>query len=389
MIERTISAQLENAAKWLPVVTLTGPRQSGKSTLVKATFPDYDYVNLENPETGRAAREDPVGFIRHRKGPLIIDEAQNAPELFSMVQVAADETSAPGQFVITGSQNFSLLKSIKQSLAGRTAILKLLPLSFAEVSTPLDDFIVTGGYPRVYDTGMPRDMFMSGYIETYIERDAAGLLDVRNLSSFRDLLKLCAASVGSQVNYARFASDLGVNAATVKSWLSILQSSYIVYLLPAYSRNLRKRVAKKPKLYFCDTGLLCNLLSVDSIDEARGCGLYGEIVECAVVSEMLKRHLNSGRVPELYYYRDDSKREIDLIDLTEKGSPRAMEIKGGETYRSGFARHLNAICPEIGIPESGRIVAYRGEGGYSTEGVRVVGLEDLFAERDRRDGTAM
>lgn len=260
-----MAQKLRDMSEWFPVVSLTGPRQSGKSTLIKAVFPEYEYLNLENPEVRRAAIDDPVGFIRRRPDRLIIDEAQYASELFSMIQVASDERGGAGQYVLSGSQNFLLMHNIQQSLAGRVGMLKLLPLSYQELSDTqisLGTYLIRGGYPRIYDAGIPTDMFYQNYLMTYVERDAGGLLDVRNLSSFRKMIGLCAACVGGLLNLSRLAADAGVATATISSWLSILQSSYLVFLLQPYAGNMRKRLTKAPKLYFYDTGLLCHLLGI-------------------------------------------------------------------------------------------------------------------------------
>ena len=329
MIPRDMAGLLKDMARWFPVVSVTGPRQSGKSTLVRSVFPDYAYVNLEDPQQGRRALEDPVGFIRNASSPLIIDEAQRAPELFSMVQVVSDERGTPGQFVLSGSQNFLLLKGISQSLAGRVGLLKLLPLSFAELASAgggpsADEFMVKGGYPRLYDIDIPLRIYYEGYVDTYLERDIAGYLDVRNMASFRTFLALCAQNVGNLLNIARLASDAGVSAATARAWLSMLESSYVIYLLQPYHANTRKRLTKTSKLYFHDTGLLCHLLRLDSLELLLASETLGPVFENLVVAETAKRYLNQGKMPDLCFYRDDSKIEVDLIDLTDPMRPRAI-----------------------------------------------------------------
>lgn len=381
MIERTMAQKLRDMSEWFPVVSLTGPRQSGKSTLIKAVFPEYEYLNLENPEVRRAALDDPVGFISRRPDHLIIDEAQYAPELFSMIQVASDERGRAGQYVLSGSQNFLLMHNIQQSLAGRVGMLKLLPLSYQELSDTqilLDTYLIRGGYPRIYDAGIPTDMFYQNYLMTYVERDAGGLLDVRNLSSFRKMIGLCAACVGGLLNLSRLAADVGVATATISSWLSILQSSYLVFLLQPYAGNMRKRLTKAPKLYFYDTGLLCHLLGIHDERSLMNHPLSGEVFENLVVSERQKAYLNRGIEPTLVFYRDDSKREIDLIDLTEPARPQAFEIKSSATYRDTFARHLRSVGSELGIPAKDRAVVYHGSERYDTEGASVVPAEEFL-----------
>lgn len=383
MLERDLAPHLVKLAEWFPVVSVTGPRQSGKSTLVKAAFSDYEYLNLEDPEIRSAALEDPVGFIGSRPSRLIIDEAQYAPELFSSIQAVSDERGGVGQYVISGSQNFLLLKSIKQSLAGRVGVTTLLPLSYREarsVRSGVDDFAWAGGYPRIYDVGMPPNAFYHSYLSTYVERDAEEILDVRNLSDFRKLISLCAANVGSLLNYTRLASDLGVAITTVRSWISLLETSYVLHLLQPYHANLRKRLTKTPKVYFTDTGLLCYLLNISSVSELIEHPMRGEIFENLVVSERLKRHLNRGEAARLSFYRDEDKREIDLLDFTDASNPLAIEVKSGQTYRESHARHLRKVGDELGIAEQGRIVAYRGSQSYRVDGANVTPIEQLFRE---------
>lgn len=382
MLARDLSSHLTQLAGWFPVVSVTGPRQSGKTTLVRATFDSYEYLNLEDPETRSAALEDPVGFIGSRPPHLIIDETQYAPELFSSIQAVSDERGGVGQYVISGSQNFLLLKSIKQSLAGRVGLATLLPLSYREarpVSSDIDEFAWTGGYPRIYDVDMPPAAFYRSYLSTYVERDATELLGVRNVSDFRRLVWLCAASVGSLLNYSRLASDLGVAVTTVRSWISLLEASYVLYLLQPYHANLRKRLTKTPKVYFADTGLLCHLLNISSAQELAAHPMRGEIYENLVVSERLKHHLNRNETARLSFYRDEDKREIDLLDWTDASSPLAVEVKAGETYRDRHARHLRTVGEELGIAPQNRVVAYRGSQGYRVDGATVMPIERLLA----------
>ena len=386
MIPRDMAGLLKDMARWFPVVSVTGPRQSGKSTLVRSVFPDYAYVNLEDPQQGRRALEDPVGFIRNASSPLIIDEAQRAPELFSMVQVVSDERGTPGQFVLSGSQNFLLLKGISQSLAGRVGLLKLLPLSFAELASAgggpsADEFMVKGGYPRLYDIDIPLRIYYEGYVDTYLERDIAGYLDVRNMASFRTFLALCAQNVGNLLNIARLASDAGVSAATARAWLSMLESSYVIYLLQPYHANTRKRLTKTSKLYFHDTGLLCHLLRLDSLELLVASETLGPVFENLVVAETAKRYLNQGKMPDLCFYRDDSKIEVDLIDLTDPMRPRAIEIKSSETYHGKYARHLGRVGEELGIDVDGRMVVLRVQDSYRSEDVQVVSARDWLGRR--------
>ncbi len=349
-------------------------------------FPDYDYVNLENPETRKAAIDDPVGFIRQRPSKLIVDEAQYAPDLFSMIQVASDERSEQGQYVLSGSQNFLLLKRIQQSLAGRVGLVKFLPFSFQEACkadqalTP-DTFMLQGGYPRIYDTRMPLNLFFSNYIDTYIERDVSEYLDVRNLADFRRFLTLCALSSGALINYTNIANELGVSPRTVKAWMSILESSYIAFHLMPFYTNARKQVVKTPKLYFYDTGLLCHLLGIRTVEALVAHPKFGDIFENLIIAETMKQHLNANQEPQLFFYRDASKVEVDLLDFTDPNHRLMIEIKSGQTYHDRFARHLTLIGNVLGIPCEQQYVTSRVEQSYVSQGIRVTSALDWLEGR--------
>ncbi len=381
MIERTLGPHLLELATWYPVISLTGPRQSGKSTLVRHVFSDYDYVNLEDPATRSRALADPTGFVEDLRERTIIDEAQYAPELFSAIQARSDAHAASGQFVLTGSQNFLLLGHISQSLAGRVGIAKLLPLSYPEIvsanetsgKASLAELMVRGSYPALHAGRVPTHVFYQNYLDTYLTRDVAGYLDVRRISVFRAFLEACAARVGSLLNCADLARDCGASVPTVKGWLSILETSYIVRLLRPKSANLSKRLAKRPKLYFIDTGLLCHLLGVRSEEWFTSSEWYGPVFENYVISEQLKRACNRLEEPRLSYYRDDSKREIDLIEETPGEEARAVEIKSGRTYRPSFASTTRAIASELGLAPA---VIYGGDGTFDDHGVQVFGVRE-------------
>ncbi|PWG67042.1 ATP-binding protein [Bifidobacterium callitrichidarum] len=392
MIPRLLGKQAKQLAQWFPVISITGPRQSGKSTLAKAMFPDYDYVNLENPGTRKAAIDDPVGFIRQRPSKLIVDEAQYAPDLFSMIQVASDERGGQGQYVLSGSQNFLLLKRIRQSLAGRVGLVKLLPFSYQEAVqadqtlTP-DAFMLQGGYPRIYDTGMPLAVFFSNYVDTYIERDVSEYLDVRNLADFRRFLTLCALSSGALVNYTNIANELGVSPRTVKAWMSILESSYLAFHLMPFYTNARKQVVKTPKLYFYDTGLLCHLLGIRTVEALIAHPKFGDIFENLIIAETMKQHLNAGRDPQLFFYRDASKVEVDLLDFTDPNNRLMIEIKSGQTYHDRFARHLTLIGDVLDVPREQQYVVSRVEQSYVSQGIHVTTAADWLTGK-QRDGAS-
>ena len=386
-IHRSLEPYMKKVATWFPVVSLGGPRQSGKSTLSQEAFPDYEYVNLEHPQIRRAALEDPVSFIRNRGSKLIIDEAQYAPDLFSMIQVVSDERKEPGQYILTGSQNFLMMKSIGQSLAGRVGLLTLLPLSFHELQNAsdqqidVDHFTLAGGYPRLHDSDMPSSMFFQSYVQTYVERDVAELLDVRDKTAFHKLLTMCAQNTGNLFNATSLSRDTGVSLPTVKNWLSILETSYLVFSLQPYHANTKKRLTKTPKLYFYDTGLLCYLLNITTVSQLVESPFFGAIFENLIVSETMKRHLNKNENPELYFYRDDTKREIDLLDFTDPQNKQAIEIKSSRTYHDKYARHLNTVCNEIGIEPEGRYVVARVESSFETNTCKVTSARDWLMKR--------
>ncbi len=382
MIKRTLSQGLEELASWYPVVSVTGPRQSGKSTLVRASFPEHRYLNLEDPSIRARALADPSGFIANNPGPLILDEAQYAPELFSAVQAVSDASPQVGKYVLTGSQNFLMMRGIQQSLAGRVGIAKLLPLSYSEIagrdpSATIPQLIQRGFYPQLHASGIPTGLFFENYVDTYVARDVVGYLDVRNEAGFRTFLRLCASRVGNLVNFSSMAGEVGVSVPTIKNWLSLLESSYVVRLLQPYHANLAKRLTKTPKLYFCDTGLLCHLLGIRSTEQLVNSDVYGAVFENFVIMERAKSHLNSLRAPELYFYRDDSKVEVDLVDLTDAQALLA-EIKSGQTYRNSFSRHVRSVSREMPM-QTEDVVVYGGQGEFEDDDVKVFGVKDWLA----------
>ena len=386
MINREITKHLLKLATWFPVVGITGPRQSGKTTLARAAFPNFTYVNLENTNTRIEAIEDPMGFIENRPSNLIIDEAQIAPSLFSAIQVVSDRVGSPGQYVLSGSQNFLLSKNIKQSLAGRCAYANLLPLSFKETKSALKNvdafnFAVQGGYPRIYDVGIPQKHYYQAYIRTYVERDVQGYLDVRNLIEYKKLIKVLAHQASNLLNITALSNACDIATNTTKSWLSMLQSSYIVLTLQPYFANSKKRLTKTPKLYFYDTGLLCYLLGINTAQDLKLSPYKGAVMENLIICETIKNHLNAGSTPELYFYRDDSKIEIDLLDFTDKQNKKAIEVKAGSLYNKKYAQHLVSTAASIGVKPENQYVVMNAEHSFSAEGVSVKSFEDylLFA----------
>lgn len=378
-IPRKLSSHLSALMEWFPVVSVTGPRQSGKSTLLREMLPDVRYLNLEDPGIRQQIQEDSLGVLRSLGTPLIIDEAQHVPELFSAVQIISDERGTPGQYVLSGSQNFLLMESITQTLAGRLGISHLLPLGFSEAGAEPQDFQLQGGYPRLRTTGMPSEIFFDNYIRTYIERDVTGLLGIRNATAFRKFLKAVSFQAGSLVNYSNLANELGIAFQTAKDWMSILESSFVIFTLPAYQTNRRKSLTKTPKIFFYDTGLLCHLLGIRSTEDLALCPHKGAVFENFIVAETAKHHIHSGRTPEMYFYRDSSKREIDLLDFTTQ-SPTAIEIKSSYSYQSKFTRHLVPISELLDIAPERRLVVYLGTESLDLEQFRTVNAGEYLLQ---------
>ena len=385
MIQRELEPVVRRLTQWFPIVSVTGPRQSGKSTLVRTAFPDYEYINLENVDTLAAAQRDPVAFIRERPRKLIIDEAQLVPELFNMLQVVSDEENVAGQYVLSGSQNFLLLKRITQSLAGRVGILRLLPFSVRELHTTdngwsIDELILRGGYPRLYDAKIPLQLYFDSYLSTYLERDVAGYLDVRNVRSYKSTIRLLAQVTGNLLNLTRLANDVGVSTKTVRQWLSMLESSYIVFELPPYFANIRKRLIKTPKIYFYDTGLLCHLLGIRTLEQLRTSEYRGAIFENFVIAETVKRHYNAGRTPEMYFYRDTTGKEVNLIDLTDEAE--IVEIKAGMTFKSEFSKLVQEVHGLLNLPSCYCCIVMQREDEITVDGVKVVPVRQWVMRED-------
>lgn len=338
----------------MPVVTLTGPRQSGKTTICRSCFPDHTYSNLEIPDTRRFALDDPRGFLKQFPDGAVIDEVQRCPDLLSYIQAIVDESQNPGQWILTGSQNLLLLDSVSQTLAGRSAILHLLTLSYDEVQrfpsypTDLDTTLLTGGYPRIHDKAIPPIEFLDGYIATYVERDVRSISNVTDLIAFQRFLSICAGRTGQLLNFTSLSADCGVSQPTIKAWLSILETCFIILRLPAWHGNLRKRIVKAPKLHFWDSGLVCRLLGIRTEEQLRIHPLRGSIFESWAVSEIAKRRLQKGEPTGLFHFRDRHRNEVDLIEETSSGL-NLIEIKSGQTVSSdmwgGFKKALD-ILPE-------------------------------------------
>lgn len=368
IIKRKMESALLHAASQYPAVAVLGPRQSGKTTLVQNCFPDYSYISMADIDSRIRAQEDPRRFFdmyQQAKG-LIIDEMQEVPELFSYMQGVVDRSQKPGFFIITGSSNFLLMKNITQSLAGRIAILELLPLSLDELAQAglqtesLEQSLVKGFYPRLYAQNFDAPSWYGNYITTYLERDVRQLINIGDVVSFQKFLKLCAARVGNLLNYSEIARDCGVSANTVKSWISILETSYIVKLLHPYYKNFSKRMVKSPKIYFYDVGLVCRLLDLQNPQELHTHPMRGALVENLVINDIAKYYLNQGQKPQLYFWRDVQGHEIDCIIEKTYDQAIAVEIKASMTIVPRFYKEIVDWNEISGQKDTGYIV-YAGQ----------------------------
>lgn len=332
-------------ANKMPIISISGPRQSGKTTVAKIAFPDYDYVNLENPETLFDAKSDPKIFLsRHKKG-LIIDEVQLFPELFSYIQVISDERAITGEFILTGSQNFLLSAKISQSLAGRVFITHLLPLSISELEgsgyqiNNYEEVLFKGFYPRIYDKNIDPNLFYPSYIQTYAERDIRQIVNVSDLFLFQKFMRLAAGRIGQLMNFSSFATELGVDLKTVKSWFSILETSFVVFFLPPHYQNFSKRLVKTSKFYFYDTGLACSLLGIKNKEELNLHWAKGALFENMMIADIAKNFYNRAENPPIFFWRDNTGNEVDCL-LDMQTSIKSIEIKSSTTINSDFFKGL-------------------------------------------------
>ena len=393
MIKRTLAKRLKEAAAQFPVVTVTGPRQSGKTTLVRAVFRNHHYLSLELPDQRDFAREDPRGFLGQFDGPAILDEIQRVPDLFSYIQVLVDEhPDWTGRFILTGSHNFLLLQSVSQSLAGRCAVLHLLPFSLAELAgrrpmaldalgrrvprapkppgTGLMETLFTGFYPRIHDRHLPPRDWLAGYYQTYLERDVRSVLNVGDLETFGRFVRLCAGRCGQLLNLSSLASDCGVSHVTARRWLSVLEASFIVTLMRPHYKNFGKRLIKSPKLYFLDTGLLCYLLQVHGPEDLFHRAERGAVFETLVVAELYKNFIHRGEQPCLYFWRDAAGHEVDIvIDLGREMIP--VETKSAQTIASDFFDNLAYWRNLAGGEEGPSALVYGGDRALRRSGTVV------------------
>lgn len=384
IFKRSIQKTLEIFAQF-PVVGLFGPRQSGKTTIVQKVFSKHKYLNFEDPNTRSFAQENPTGFLREFENDhgIILDEFQYVPTILSHIQIAADANDRPGYFVLTGSQNFLMNQAVTQSLAGRIGILTLLPLSISELADNgvltdnVNDLIYKGTYPRIYAKNISPGPLYNSYIQSYIERDVRQLTNVENILTFQRFMQLCAARVGQQLNIADLATHCNISQKTVNSWLSILQASYVLFLLSPYYKNFSKRVVKTPKLYFYDTGLVCSLLNIRSSEELALSSFRGPLFECLIMSDLFRQYFNKGEKAPLYYWRDTNGRvEVDcLIDHGVSLVP--VEIKSGEIISSNFFEGLSKFHEIANTNPSQGYVVYSGTQNQVRNTGNVVGWQSL------------
>ncbi len=347
-INREIESEISRLSQFFPVLVITGPRQSGKTTLCKNLFGKYHYVNLENIALREQIALSPLDFLNQYATGLIIDEAQQYPELFSYIQVVVDE-NPESRIILTGSSNFSLMEDVTQSLAGRVALLTLLPFSLHEISTQsdTDTLLFNGGYPAVWAKNVPVQDVAQNYYNTYIERDVRQILNIKDMVKFQTFVRLCAGRIGSEMNASTLANEIGVSIHTIQEWFSVLEASYILFRLPPFHGNLGKRLVKTPKMYFCDTGLVCFLIGIENKDQLATHPLRGAIFENYVVLEALKSRYNKGKLSNFFFYRDQSQREVDLIQ-DFGNSIHAYEIKSARMFHKDFLKNLHYLKKLLG-----------------------------------------
>ena len=382
MIERTLKTKVIELAGKYPVVTLTGPRQSGKSTLLKSAFPDYQYVSLEDLDQREFATNDPRGFLSTYPRRVIIDEAQRVPSLFSYIQTHVDKLNEVGMYLLAGSHNFLLMESVNQSLAGRTAILKLLPFSHEEMVNgnilpdDINKEIFYGSYPRIFDKEIAPKDFYPYYIQTYVEKDVRLLKNIGNLGLFIRFIKLCAGRIDQLLNLSSLANECGITVPTATAWLSVLEASYICYLLRPDWNNYAKRLVKTPKLYFYDTGLACSLLDIKSVEQVNTHFLRGGLFENMVINSFVKRAWNVGEDPDIRFWRDSQGNEVDFL-LYSQGQPMAYEIKSSATFSADFFDGLVKWSKLSGASSSQLNVIYGGDSNLNTSNGRLCAWNKL------------
>jgi len=385
MVNRTIVEGINAYMQRYPIVALTGPRQSGKTTLLKGMFPDFRYVSLENPDNRAFAENDPNGFLQLYDQKVILDEVQRVPALLSYIQTIVDSNNMMGQYILSGSQNFNLMKSITQSLAGRVALFKLLPFDMTELKSAgllpsdFEQLILKGSYPALYDRSIPFASFYANYIETYIQRDVTELLSIRDFGLFRTFLKLCAARIGQQLNIANLSSETGVSVPTLRSWISILESSFIMYQLPPFFKNFNKRLVKSPKLYFYDTGLASFLLGIRNEKTLLESEFKGALFENMIITEYVKQNYHNNLFHDFYYWRDSNGHEVDLL-VSNDTAYDAIEIKSTKTILPKQFAGLDFLANIGGDAIRRKILVYGGDSSQKRTHYQVWAWSDIKLE---------
>ncbi|NLL29209.1 MAG: ATP-binding protein [Bacteroidales bacterium] len=379
-INRDIAPVMLEMYQYFPVITMTGPRQSGKTTLLRKVFSHLPYYSLENLDIRHFALNDPIGFLSQHPEGMILDEVQNAPDLLSYIQGLVDENSGK-RFLLSGSSQFSVFKKITQSLAGRTGVLELMPLSYNEVKTQadeknLDELLLTGFYPVLYTAKNIPNLFYPSYVKTYLERDVRDLLHIKDIMQFQAFLRLCAGRIGSLFNASELSSEVGVSVNTIKSWLSVLQASYIIKLLPPFYENLRKRLTKTPKLYFCDTGLACYLLGIETEQQLARDKMRGYLFENFIVMEAFKKRCNQGKDSNLFFYRDSNGVEVDLL-LKNGNNYSAIEIKSSQTYHPEFEAGIKSLNFLLKDRLNNKAILYAGDFENDTAQIQVFNYKNM------------
>lgn len=380
MYKRILESELKKAIDYYPILTITGPRQSGKTTLVKQVFAEYEYFNLEDPNVLEQVKFDPKAFLVARKKGTIIDEIQNFPTLLSHIQVIVDDKNNTNKFVLTGSHQFALLEAINQSLAGRTDLLVLYPLSLSEIMPyckqfDVDDYIFNGFYPRIYAENIPPSRHSKNYIKTYVERDVRKIINIKDLSLFQKFIKLCANRIGQPLNINSLCNEVGISNSTIKSWLSLLEASHIIYLLQPYYKNLGKRIIKSPKLYFIDVGLVCYLLGINEKKHLENHPLRGNLYENMIVMDLIKNRTNRGLEPNFYFYRDNNQNEVDLI-FENNNELIPIEIKSSTTFNAQFLKGIKYFMKITSSVERGFLI-YTGDPVVMESQIKILNYQSV------------